>query len=162
MPGVQDAIGNFNSEISARYNITFVTDPMKNPLYKVTNDPSIEKELLRCPDNLTNSTQLKPLLNFSSQPFYQLKCFDDSFALGRTSTRSPYVPVSPRQRKVNQVSPSQSTASSQSDSTSSSGTEQVSRKRKSFASIAVPTDDAASRAARLTQRSARKLQSDFY
>lgn len=34
---------------------------------------NVEKELLMCPDALTNETQLRPLLNFSAQPFCVLE-----------------------------------------------------------------------------------------
>ncbi len=44
---------------------------MENPLYLATEN--VEKELLMCPDALTNETQLRPLLNFSAQPFCVLE-----------------------------------------------------------------------------------------
>lgn len=44
---------------------------MENPLYRATE--KVEKELLMCPDALTNETQLRPLLNFSNEPFCVLE-----------------------------------------------------------------------------------------
>jgi len=166
LPGVQDAIANFNTEISSRYNITFVANPMKNPLYKVTNDSTIEKELLRCPDILTNTTQLKPLLNFSSHPFYQLICMNDAPVLSHASSsprRSQGVVMSPSQSSESDSSRSSSGQTSSSSSSSSSS----SRKRKAHAdavdvAMTVTDDQVGSRAARLLKRgSVRELQSEF-
>jgi len=46
-------------------------DPCQNPLYKATEN--VEAELLKCPDHLTNETQIAPLTNFSTTPFFVLK-----------------------------------------------------------------------------------------
>jgi hypothetical protein len=140
---------------------------MKNPLYKVTNDSTIEKELLRCPDILTNTTQLKPLLNFSSHPFYQLICMNDAPVFSHASSsprRSQGVVMSPSQSSESESSRS---SSGQTSSSSSSSLSSSSRKRKAHADAAVVamtvTDDqVGSRAARLLKRgSVRELQSEF-
>ena len=44
---------------------------MKNPLYAATE--YVEEELDRCPDSLTNITQIKPLVDFSETPFCSLE-----------------------------------------------------------------------------------------
>eukprot|EP01039_Chlorochromonas_danica_P000646 gene646-701_t len=46
-------------------------DMHANPLYSATN--LVERELLSCPDALTNETQMRPLLEHSIYPFYVLE-----------------------------------------------------------------------------------------
>ena len=67
---VQEAIETFADTLRAPYIINYLEDPVDNPLYEATE--TVTKELLRCPDNLTNETQIKPLYDFSKYPFYQL------------------------------------------------------------------------------------------
>ena len=67
---VQEAIETFADALRGPYIINYLEDPVDNPLYEVTE--TVTKELLRCPDNLTNETQIKPLYDFSKYPFYQL------------------------------------------------------------------------------------------
>lgn len=47
------------------------SDPMANPLFQATE--TVDENLRLCPDALTNENQLRPLLNYSSQPFYVLQ-----------------------------------------------------------------------------------------
>ena len=67
---VQDSIDTFRSEITKYYAIEAVDDPLDNPLYKASE--KVTSELLRCPDALTNETQLRPLLSYSKSPFLVL------------------------------------------------------------------------------------------
>ena len=67
---VQDSIDTFRSEITKYYVIETVEDPLDNPLYKASE--KVTSELLRCPDALTNETQLRPLLSYSKCPFLVL------------------------------------------------------------------------------------------
>ena len=67
---VQDSIDTFRSEITKYYVIETVDDPLDNPLYKASEKVTLE--LLRCPDALTNETQLRPLLSYSKSPFLVL------------------------------------------------------------------------------------------
>lgn len=53
------------------YTWELVKDPLRNPLYLATE--AIEDELLKCPDSLTNETQIRPLDDFSATPFYEFK-----------------------------------------------------------------------------------------
>jgi hypothetical protein len=67
---VQDSIDTFRSEITKYYVVETVEDPLDNPLYKASE--KVTSELLRCPDALTNETQLRPLLSYSKCPFLVL------------------------------------------------------------------------------------------
>lgn len=67
---VQESMDEFRDEITRHYTIEAVEDPMLNPLYAASE--TVEIELLRCPDALTNVTQLRPLLSFSKNPFLLL------------------------------------------------------------------------------------------
>lgn len=67
---VQCSIDDYKEEIEKYYTVEAVEDPNLNPLYAATEN--VEKELLRCPDSLTNETQLRPLLIYSKYPFLVL------------------------------------------------------------------------------------------
>ena len=67
---VQCSLGDYKEEIEKYYTIEAVEDPNMNPLYAATEN--VETELLRCPDSLTNETQLRPLLIYSTTPFLLL------------------------------------------------------------------------------------------
>lgn len=71
---VQDSVSDFNKELTAHFTIKLVSDPMLNPLYAATE--MVEDDLSRCPDLLTNETQIKPLHSFSSTPFLTLTAFE--------------------------------------------------------------------------------------
>ena len=67
---VQESIDAFRSTIVQHYIIEAVDDPSDNPLYKASE--MVTSELLRCPDIITNETQLPPLLSHSKCPFLVL------------------------------------------------------------------------------------------
>lgn len=67
---VQCSIDDFHNEISRYYSWETVDNPQENPLYAATE--TVTDELLRCPDMLTNETQIRPLLVNSSAPFLVL------------------------------------------------------------------------------------------
>lgn len=72
---IEEQLKEYNDVLSKYYKIYLVSDSLENPLYKATED--CEKELLRCPDILTNTTQIQPLLNYSDSPFFVLELKDD-------------------------------------------------------------------------------------
>jgi hypothetical protein len=90
---VQNSIEDFHAEINKYYTIEAVEDPLLNPLYAATEN--VEEELLRCPDALTNVTQLRPLLNYSSTPFLVLTRREEPFvpaaAVTPTKAKKPLV-----------------------------------------------------------------------
>jgi hypothetical protein len=67
---VQCSIDDFHNEISRYYSWETRDDPKENPLYAATE--TVTDELIRCPDMLTNETQIRPLLVNSSAPFLVL------------------------------------------------------------------------------------------
>ncbi len=67
---VAQALREFRIPIETHYEVEFVKDLGRNPLFAATE--RVEDELLRCPDKLTNETQLRPLLAFSDTPFLVL------------------------------------------------------------------------------------------
>jgi len=54
-----------------------ISKPAQNPLYRSTE--RCQKELLKCPDMLTNATQMLPLHDFSPTPFIILKRMNRSY-----------------------------------------------------------------------------------
>lgn len=72
---VDESIDDFRDILSEHYIIGFEDNPKSNPLYLSTED--VEQELLRCPDALTNETQVKPLIAYSSLPFCTLTLRSD-------------------------------------------------------------------------------------
>lgn len=54
-----------------------VKNPLQNPLYKSTE--RCQKELLLCPDMLTNATQVLPLNEYSDTPFIIFKRLNRSY-----------------------------------------------------------------------------------
>jgi hypothetical protein len=67
---VLDSIDDFHNEISKYYSWETVENPHENPLYAASE--TVTEELLRCPDMLTNATQILPLLVNNSAPFLVL------------------------------------------------------------------------------------------
>jgi hypothetical protein len=67
---IEESLDTFVDAITEYYDIDLVTDPKLNPLYLATED--VEGELMKCPDLLTNETQIKPLMAHSDKPFYVL------------------------------------------------------------------------------------------
>jgi hypothetical protein len=68
---VADALVEFKAVIEEHYEVEYIAKPEKNPLYSATQ--TVELQLLRCPDKLTNETQMRPLLDHSAFPFIVLK-----------------------------------------------------------------------------------------
>ena len=56
---VTDMIDTYFDDLAPYYKWSTVADPMLNPLYSASENAT--EELLRCPDNLTNATQVQPL-----------------------------------------------------------------------------------------------------
>lgn len=67
---IEESIKENKILLEQSFQIAVVSDVNKNPLYQATE--YVTEELLLCPDNLTNETQMKPLLAYSSSPFYML------------------------------------------------------------------------------------------
>ena len=67
---IQESLEYFIDVITEYYDVDLVSDPKLNPLYLATED--VTDELKKCPDLLTNETQLKPILEHSDKPFYCL------------------------------------------------------------------------------------------
>ncbi len=67
---ITDPIDRHMSTLETFFDVFFVENPKKNPLYRATN--LVDKDLLRCPDALTNETQMRPLYAHSDQPFVAL------------------------------------------------------------------------------------------
>lgn len=123
---VQERILEFYDTLSEYFDIWVETDEMLNPLYNATEDPAVEKELLRCPDVLINQTQMATLYDFSDDPFYVLQ-IKKEYA-GVASTPQPIVAAvvtattskrtSPIKTSACQASDSDTTTSSDNDITS--------------------------------------------
>jgi hypothetical protein len=62
-----ELIENSYEEITTYYDIKYVSKANENPLYMATETAT--QELLKCPDKLTNETQIQPLLDHSEFPF---------------------------------------------------------------------------------------------
>ena len=93
---IEESLTEFKEEIVKYYDIKLIADAMENPLYAASEN--CERELLLCPDNLTNETQMKPLLSHSSHPFYVLEpkkaesgywTDPESAVIGSTSLQTP-------------------------------------------------------------------------
>lgn len=67
---VEDSVISFYDILDKFFDIDLVGDPLLNPLFLATE--KAEEELMKCPDILTNSNQLQPLLDHSPFPFYCL------------------------------------------------------------------------------------------
>jgi hypothetical protein len=68
---IEESLKDFYGELSPYFIIRREANALKNPLYRATED--VEEELLMCPDALTNETQMRPLYDFSSEPFCVLE-----------------------------------------------------------------------------------------
>lgn len=68
---VSELLEQFKDEISKYYKIIHVQNPKENPLYYATD--YVANDLRKCPDNLTNLTQMKPYDAYSDSPFICLK-----------------------------------------------------------------------------------------
>ena len=97
---IEESLEENSDSIKEHFTVRLISDAKENPLYAATE--RVTEELLRCPDNLTNETQMKPLFSHSSSPFYVLElraklAKDDSeyvtdtesAVLGTSSLRTP-------------------------------------------------------------------------
>lgn len=64
---VTTALNDFIKDIEEYYTISYIENPLENPLYAATEN--VEKELLECPDRLTNNNQIQPILDLSKDVF---------------------------------------------------------------------------------------------
>ena len=87
------------------YHIEQPRDFGENPLYRATE--LVESELLRCPDKLTNETQMRPLMQFSDTPFYCLTLKADWQEVPSTPTKAKK-----GQRKICEILDSSDSATS--------------------------------------------------
>ena len=91
---IQEQLDDNKAILSKYFDIKLVQDCKMNPLYLATED--VEKELLTCPDTLTNETQIRPLLEHSDRPFYVLEVKSEEDQAG------PHIitPIPVRSRKT--------------------------------------------------------------
>lgn len=61
----------YTPTLSRYYIISTISNPTENVLYLATE--TCASDLLKCPDNIINATQIAPLLKHSDQPFYVLE-----------------------------------------------------------------------------------------
>lgn len=83
---VKELIDDFSDVLHSYFHIELREDPMENPLYRATEE--ITDVLMRCPDTLTNETQIRPLNAFSKTPFYCLKRKNNTSPPNTPSSRS--------------------------------------------------------------------------
>lgn len=57
---VDAMLQKFSDVLSEYFTWTIENNPLKNPLFRATDD--VSEQLLTCPDNLTNETQILPLM----------------------------------------------------------------------------------------------------
>ena len=74
---VDGALECYGKELSEHYTWDYVRRPKDNPLFRATE--RVSEELMKCPDNLTNDSQMLPLLNYSDTPFVVLKRVNRSY-----------------------------------------------------------------------------------
>lgn len=68
---IEESLSDFYADLLPYFIIRREENALKNPLYRATED--VEEELLMCPDALTNETQMRPLYDFSNEPFCVLE-----------------------------------------------------------------------------------------
>jgi hypothetical protein len=89
---IQVSLTDFFDDLDPYYTVSLARDPKENPLYLATED--VEEELLRCPDALTNETQLRPL---GAEPFYVLT-LRDVFLPCEKKRQPPVTPPAKKRR----------------------------------------------------------------
>ncbi len=72
---IKESLDYFHPILRQYYTTRLVADPKTNPLYLATED--VERKLLKCPDKLTNKTQMDHIYEHSNQPFYVLTLKDE-------------------------------------------------------------------------------------
>jgi hypothetical protein len=75
---IHDKLDEFQETLCEFYEICYERNPLNNPLFLATED--VERELMLCPDVLTNDNQMKPLYDYSKYPFcyLRMKTFGES------------------------------------------------------------------------------------
>jgi hypothetical protein len=91
---IQEQLDSNKELLNKYFEIETTSHCDENPLYAATDN--VESELLRCPDILTNVTQIRPLLDHSDKPFYKLTLRADWKKL----VSAPSTPI-----KTNKVNP---------------------------------------------------------
>jgi len=79
LQNVREAIELNRIYIESIFNVHQITNPLQNPLYAASE--CCTTELLRCPDCITNATQISPLVCNSQFPFYALESLNKSISL---------------------------------------------------------------------------------
>jgi len=97
-------IEEYSEIIQAYYQVTLVDNCQENPLYVATEH--VNEELLRCPDNLTNETQMQPLYNHSKYPFVCLTVKDIATVKGSSGGLLERLPWQLPQQKILKSIPS--------------------------------------------------------
>lgn len=122
---VKELIDSQYSHLSIWFRIELleIAERNLNPLYFATE--TVERELLKCPDNLTNETQMKPLYDFSNSPFYVLTCINHT---------APCTPPSHRLQRANGKDLSSYSSSSSSTSQTTDSRIRNAAAKKRFAS----------------------------
>jgi hypothetical protein len=116
LQSTDDGYKKHRREIDGTYHVTISRKYNDNPLCMATNDSSVEEKLLLCPDNVTNKTQLEPLLKFSEFAFIRMKFVDNGSLLKfcdsmpdnskASTTRKDQHENTDQKRKINRVSTS--------------------------------------------------------
>lgn len=87
---ISDPLERHAAVLNPFFDVFFVENPDKNPLHKATH--LVERDLLNCPDALTNETQMRPLYNSSDQPFIALvlkKDWEQNYLQTQTPPSTP-------------------------------------------------------------------------
>ena len=76
-------------ELITLYNWRLVEDPKENPLFLATE--LVHDKLLKCPDAVTNQSQIIPLLAYSKYPFIALTrvCHKPALMISKSSLNPP-------------------------------------------------------------------------
>jgi hypothetical protein len=112
LENITQEIEEYSEIIQAYYKIELVANCQENPLYRATED--VTEELLRCPDNLTNATQVQPLWNHSKYPFVLLTVKDEASRNAPLSQREklPWTSLVSSSKKLSTPIPYDSTPTS--------------------------------------------------
>lgn len=119
---VKDSLKVFGKVLAEHYTWHLEPNPSKNPLYDATD--FVTAELRRCPDLLTNETQIAPLNKYSDTPFFVLRAKKVSDKAKDVLCNTP--PPTRAKRSVSIVSPN--TVSHMDDIVGGEGQRSVKRK----------------------------------
>jgi hypothetical protein len=101
---IEEQIEEYKEILSRYFTIELPSSFTSNPLYSATNH--VEKELLRCPDTLTNETQMRPLLEYSNTPFYCLTVKKNWKELDQVKNSNPMTVKHEEERERRSSAPS--------------------------------------------------------